>query len=518
MGKFNTTKKPDPVINYMGHKAYKNSPKMELVNATISTFIENSYYEKGEKRLTRITELIQKIGDKDPEFVAKLALYIRGEAHMRSSFHAIVGELSRVHRGDDLIARVIAKGAERPDDLTEILGYIGKPVPNQVKKGIAKAMQKFDEYQLGKYRGNNKEFSLTDAMRMFHPVPPQGKDELYEKISLGKLRSKNTWERRLSGGENKGAVFKDLLQNKELGYMALLRNLRSILQADDPDTITLVAEYLANENAVKGSKQLPFRFLSAYDAIYPSTVKGVAPTGSLVFEKDSDAASLLLEALNKAIGYSVQNIPSLPGRTLILSDNSGSMRGDSHGSSAVSAYSSRTTADIANLFSVLYWLRAENTSIGLFGDRLVQPKLNREKSIFENYDIVNSQAKRCGPLTEQGIFDAFSDLIDSKRKVDRIVVFSDMQIGNGATSNRGWYGTAMHSTTAPGTFNKLYQKYMSMFPDTYVYSVDLRGYGTTVFGSNVLELSGWSDKIFDVMQLMETDKDAFIKKIEAIEL
>lgn len=519
MGKFNATKKTEPVTNYMGHKAYKNSPKLELANAVIATFIENSYYEKAEKRLSRITDLIEKIGNKDPEFIAKLAIYARRDAHIRSSFHVLVGELARVHRGDDLVSRLIVAGAERPDDLTEILAYVGKPVPNQVKKGIAKALKKFDKHQLAKYRGDNKEFSLTDAVRMFHPTPPQGGEGVYKKLAEGSLRSTNTWEGRLSAGEDKGATFKDMLDNKKLGYMATLRNLRNIIQAGNTETIEMAAQYIANENAVRGSKQLPFRFLSAYDAIYPHAMKSTATTGKIVFEKDGEGASLLIEALEKALNYSIQNIPSLPGRTLILSDNSGSMGGDRYKSSALSAYSSRTTADIANLFAVLYWSRAENTSVGLFGDRLIQPKLEREKGIFDNFNIVHKAAQRCGLGTEQGIFDAFRELIDSKQKVDRIVVFSDMQIGKAAVSTtRGWYGTTMHSHTRPGSFNALYQEYMKMFPDTYVYSVDLKGYGTTVFGGNVLELSGWSDNIFTVMQLMETDRSAFIEKIESIEL
>ena len=55
--------------------------------------------------------------------------------------------------------------------------------------------------------------------------------------------------------------------------------------------------------------------------------------------------------------------------------------------------------------------------------------------------------------------------------------------------------------------------------DPFVYSFDLQGYGTLKFPERqVFCLAGFSDKVFDIMQLLETDREALISQIEAVEL
>lgn len=510
MSKFNTPKERKTVTNYVGAKAYKRTAKVDLVNAVVSSFMEDSYYEKAEKRVSRVSELVKKVAEKDPVFVAKLAIFTRDSMNMRSSFHVLVGELAKHHKGDSLVADLMAHAA-RPDDLTEIVAYVGKPIPNQVKKGVVRALAGFDAYQLGKYQGKGKDFTLRDLVRLTHPNPhfPRGRVRLMKSLAEGTLRNTETWESQLSAGGDKTEVFKDLLKNKKLGYMAALRNLRNILQTGDQELISMVARYISNPTAIKNSRQLPFRFLSAYEAVVESSLSGNRHT--ITFEKDDEGTDDIVEAITIALEKSVENIPLLPGKTFILADNSGSMGGDSGGSSAVSAHSARTTASIANLFAVLYWTRANNTAIGLFGDRLVQPKLDREANIFDNYQTIRTAAATTGMATEQGIFDAINGLINGKQKVDRIVIFSDMQIGG-----NHWFGSK--AGTNGGTFSSLFQQYKKMFPDVKVFSVNLKGYGTTVFGTDVIELAGWSDKIFDIMNLAEQDKNALVTEIEAVEL
>jgi len=92
MSKFNEKKKPqEKVINYDGGVSFKQKAKEELIFATISTFLEDSYYESVGKRLGRIRELCMLVPH---EFIANLAVYLRKEAHMRSAFHVLVGELA----------------------------------------------------------------------------------------------------------------------------------------------------------------------------------------------------------------------------------------------------------------------------------------------------------------------------------------------------------------------------------------------------------------------------------------
>lgn len=507
MSKFNEKSVKTSTKNYMGEKAFTRSPKVELVNAVLTSFIENTYYEKSEKRLDRISDLVAQVAKKDPVFVAKLAIFARDEFNMRSSSHVITGELAKVHRGDSTVSKAIEKLAVRPDDLIEIVAYFDKPIPNQVKKGVAKAFEKFDEYQLAKYRKTGHKVSLVDVANLVHPRH----SDAIAKLINDELRQTDTWESKVSasGGdaEKKAQAWKELLSNHKLGYMATLRNLRNIVQTGDSETIQMAIDFISNEKAVANSRQFPFRFLSAFEALGGESKS----LSSIQFEKSEAGVDELKKALEKALNYSVKNLPLLQGKTAILADNSGSMGGDGGGSGAVSAYSKRTSADIANLFATLYWMRADNTYVGLFGDRLVQPTLDREKGVFENYVTVAKAGNTVGPGTEEGIYVFFENALRDKVKVDRVIIFSDMQIGKNS-----WYGRG--SGYNSGDFNALFKKYKAFNPDVKVYSVDLRGYGTTVFSDGIYEFSGFSDKLFNIMELAEQDKDALIHKIEEIQL
>lgn len=56
----------------------------------------------------------------------------------------------------------------------------------------------------------------------------------------------------------------------------------------------------------------------------------------------------------------------------------------------------------------------------------------------------------------------------------------------------------------------LFSSYKNKYgANPFVYSLDLAGYGTLQFPeNNVFALAEFSDKVFDIMKLMETDKQA----------
>jgi hypothetical protein len=86
---------------------------------------------------------------------------------------------------------------------------------------------------------------------------------------------------------------------------------------------------------------------------------------------------------------------------------------------------------------------------------------------------------------------------------DRVIILSDMQ---------GWVGY----DSPKKEFNDYCKKYNCK---PIVYSFDLAGYGDMQFPEqNVFCLAGFSEKVFDVMKMLETDKAAMIKEIEKVEL
>lgn len=511
MSKYNTKAAPsEPVLNHMGSLAFKQAKKEELAFTVLTTFMDDSYYRSENEILKSIKTLVADICKTDPVFVAKLAVFARTQFNMRSVLPVLIGELAKNHKGDSTVRLALEKAITRPDDITEVIAYIGpENLQTRVKKGLGNAFNKFDSYQMAKYRQEDKTVSLVDAVNLVHPKPRNAKTATALKLLVkGELKNTETWESRLSAGENKADVFKDLLENNKLGYMALLRNLRNIVETGNVSLINLAADKISDKDSVLNSKQLPFRFVSAYKALREMGIR----TDSVVFESDKAHIGKLVTALNTALMYSVQNIPLLQGRTAILSDNSSSMGGNRSGT--LSAMSQTSTANIANLFATMYAMRADNTYIGLFGDRLINPVIDRTKNLFQNYDALSIKASECGGSTEQGMFDFLRKAVKDKIAMDRIVIFSDCQIGPQVR----WYGKGGPTAKDQDTISSLIKEYKTLFPNCLIYTVDLKNYGNCIAQDNIIRIGGWSDKIFDIMHRTEKGSTGLIQAIEEISL
>jgi hypothetical protein len=466
MSKFNEAKETIKVANLAGGKAFKHDTKTELILAVLTTFLEDKYYESGGERIKRITELVNQTDDL---FVAKLAIVARNQFHLRSVSTLLISLLSRKHRGDNLVKRVIEQATERLDDLTELVALLKKPIPKQVKRGIRHALLKFSPYQLAKYKCEGKKVKLVDLFNLAHPNPKFATDEqkvAWKDLIDGNLKNTETWEARLSSGEDKKKVWKDLVGENKIGYMALLRNLRNIAKDGDDITIKKACNIITDINAVRNSKQLPFRFYNAYDNI-----------------GNQD----MLEAISKALDISLSNVPKLEGKTLIAVDTSGSMSGDPIKKAAILAAALFKSND-ADLIQY-------NTSIGQF-------KLIRNDSTLTISNHIIRNANGGGTRTSL-VYKYALEQLEKGIKYDRIIVLSD---------NESWvegsygYGVQTH-------YNEYRKK-----NDCFIYCFDLQGYGTKdISSSKALHLGGYSDKIFDFMNSLEKG-DSLIKLIEETQI
>ena len=270
--------------NHEGALAWRMTPEWELYTTVVTTMgVEDKFYESGEERVRRIADLVRKV---EPEFVAQLAVYTREEMHLRSVPLLLLVELDCCHQGDTLVSKAVGRTIQRADEITELLMcYLwrsGKPdlsgLSNQLRKGLAEAFNKFDEYQFAKYNRKNRKVTLRDALALVHPKPKDDRQaDIFRKIKSDTLETPVTWETELSAvgqrhfdseeekEEAKREVWRKLIQSHRLGYMATLRNLRNMLKLGmDEETMQMVCDYIANPEAVRKSKQLPFRFLSAF--------------------------------------------------------------------------------------------------------------------------------------------------------------------------------------------------------------------------------------------------------------
>ena len=486
MAKFNATKasavEATKTVNLAGGEAYAQSAKLEFVSHLLTSFVGNQFYRTEDEGIKTLKNLIANISDN--KFLAKAAIFARNEYGMRSVTHIVAAELAKKVKGESWTKDFFNKVVFRPDDMTEILAYYmsryGKPVPNSLKKGLAKAFEKFDAYQIGKYRKENGDIALVDVVNIVHPKATP----IITSLVKGELKSKDTWEASLSkAGQEASAkaetaeereeivadlkkdAWTEMVKSRKIGYMALLKNLRNILQ-NAPDAVDEACAMLVEEKLVKTSKVLPFRFTTAMKEIE---------------EIDNEGTRKIVKAINKAIDISLSNVPKFPGKTLVVVDNSGSMEGK--------------PIEIASLFAAVIY-KATDADMMVFSDNANYIKPNPDDSTVTIAKNIKDGCQQAG-TNFHAIFNAAS------KKYDRIIILSDMQ---------GWMG---HYT--PKAEFEAYKNKHAATP--YIYSWDLAGQGTMQFPEkNVVALAGFSDKVFDIMGMVETDKDALIKRIEAVVL
>lgn len=495
--KFNFLKKENKeILNYEGEKAYMMTPEEELYSAVVTTGLSNISYEKGDDRLERIKSLIDK---NDPEFVAKLAVYARKDMHLRSVPLVLATELAKEISGSDLVSRTVDGVVQRADEITELLAYYQlsnkrtetkklNRLSKQIQKGLAKSFNRFDEYQFAKYN-RKAEVTMKDALFLVHPKAKNDDQQtIFNKIAHNMLETPYTWEVELSvlgqtkfinEAERKLAFknkWEELIFSNKLGYMATLRNLRNILEAEvSSKAMEKVCRYLADEKVVSNSKQLPFRFLAAYREL-----KAV----------DSPYLSSVLEALEEAVAQSAQNIKGFGFDTsvVIAADVSGSMQ------KSVSPKSKVLLYDIGLLMSMILQSKCQNVVTGIFGDRWLRVPMPKN-GILRNVDAFYKREGEVGYSTNGYL--VIEDLIRRKEKVDKVMLFTDAQLWD--------------SNSNQNSFEYSWAQYKALAPKAKLYIFDLAGYGRQpidIKRNDVYLIAGWSDKIFNVLNALEDQKSA----------
>lgn len=332
-----------PIVTHEGAKAAKLAPLQELRRTVMACFLwEDSFYENGESVAARIAALVPKVPAAD---VALLAVEAREAMKLRHVPLLLVREMVRHEPHRLVVAKTLEQVIQRPDELTEFLSIYWKdnpdqPLAAQVKKGLAAAFVKFNEYSLAKYNSAHAEVRLRDAMFLVHPTP-QSKNQaaLWKKLANDALAAPDTWEVALSAGSDKKKTWERLLKEGKLGALALLRNLRNM---DSARVLPSLIEQSLRAMSVE--RVLPFRFLAAAEH---------APR----WEPELEAAMFKC----------LKGRTKLKGRTILLVDVSGSMVG-----TPVSAKSDLDGLDAAAALAILLREVCQNVQVLAFNEEVHQ--------------------------------------------------------------------------------------------------------------------------------------------------
>ena len=475
MAKFNTTA-TIKTTNKAGHVAYGMTDKSKLVTQVLTSFInEQKFYGDNTKEMQKTISAVIK---KDPQFVANLAVFARKEFNMRSVAHVLTAYLAHEVEGKPYARKVVKAVSLRGDDVTEImscyLSMFGKPIPNALKKGISDAMQGFDEYTMAKYKGEGKDVKMRDLLCLCRPTPKTSEQaEMWKRCLNGELETPYTWETELSAKGNNAETWEQLIDSGKVGYMALLRNLRNILTAS-PSNVNKVLDYIQNPEAVRKSKQLPFRFLSAYK------------------ELENIGGSRVFDALENAVEAACDNLPKLSGTTVIAVDVSGSM------DDPVSEKSKVRCVEIASLLGLIANKICDNSYFYKFNTNIVKDSVSHKSGIL-------STARKAAAGGGTNMYLPFHKMIEDNIKADRIIILSDNECNSGG----GWYCKDPVQTIADQ-----YRKQSGC--NIWVHAIDLQGYGSQQFyGAKTNVIAGWSEKVFNFIKLAEQGEGTLEKAIES---
>lgn len=512
--------------NRQGCAAYSLSDELRLISMLNTIKLEPQFYRSENQTMRELRDLIERIGLKDPYFVAQAIVYSRclGEG-MRSVNHLAAALLAPFISGKEYAKRFYGlwdkkekKGGciYRVDDMSEIKDVYAalnkSTLSNSMKKGFAAVLEALDTYQLAKYKD-----TVIDMANLTHPKSALSKAEIVvdgkkmkviDALMKGINVSADTWEVANSeaGQEVAKAVkagkltkaeaevtlanakndnWEAMLTEGKLGILAAIRNIRSMLKSPRKEVIDALCKLVSNGQAIRDGKIMPYQIDYAYEVVKKE------------FSNSADGRRVM-EALLKGYEYAVPNLTeALPGRTCVMVDCSGSMNTYCSQAGQRSNIAS-TAAEKAGLIAATI-AKATNADVVRFGSHAEFYSYDPNESVF-------SLGRKIGHDNMGGtsIPSAFDLIHNAKRQYDRIILLSD----NECNARGYWSGDWVSGA---------YKKYVHDVANPYVYAVDLAAYGTTpIAGDKVNYYFGYGFAMFEDIASKEFNPSAHIDAIRKI--
>ena len=471
-------KKTNP--NAYGNQTRELTAYEKLQRSAINCLLwEDTFYEDGESIADRIKKYMKQV---TPEQARSLLKEAKVDNKLR---HMPLFLLVNMAKNGYLTAEDVANTITRVDDMSELLSLYWSTdwkdstgntvknkhtVPKSIVKGIQKALPKFDEYQLAKYRGDRYDVSLKTVIKMTHPKPENAEMEaLWGRAINGNLTTPDTWEVGLTNchtpAEKKEFWTRMLTEKTEkgfnkLGALALIRNLRNMQSVNvDEDNIRSAL------GSASMSKILPFQLVTA--ARYAPQLEDVLETK-------------LLE--------SIDSMEKLEGDTVVLLDTSGSMR------SPLSGKGETTCQDVAASMGAIIRGVCNKSIIYTFQEDIQAVPSGRKG--FALIDCV-----RRAPSGGTSVIDCTNDAVRLYKESHngkypaRVIVVTDEQTNSDGTGRSWRRGTTVKLDNLPSNCNG------------YIINVGTYENGVGYNNScNYVHINGWSENVLKYISAYEKFK------------
>ncbi len=522
---------------FLGEKSYYN-PKGRNEKCSIAPDVLNQYLlfpqQKNKSRLQIFYEVVNAALDYNFKETLECAYKMRHEFMMRKSpmsviamaaAHPLRKKFNEEHPG--VFRKYIVDTCHLPGDMLSILNAwkclkeSKSGFPSFIKRAMCDRLKNVSRYQANKYRKD-----CIDSIRLCHAKSNPLIDELMQTGKLKMQKKSLTWESLKSQGYSWLEIL-DALEWK-MPHMAALRNLRGFA-TEVTDTVSIKKYCQMLLDGVETGKQFPFRYYTAYQQIKGNIDENVIITqsrrrvkkgkrGHYFYAKTpspknpgeqirEESKKIITASLEECMQVSIKNHPQLEGDVIILSDNSGSAHG-----CLTSLYGSNTVAEIGNLSALITAMSCTGRStIGLFGDTLIEYEVSKQRKFLEQYDelqeLAGERGSKVGCNTENGIWLFFKRAMANPEnyRYDHLFCYSDMQAGHGGLygndpeMDERWLWTSSSYMTQNTKYihvPKLLENYrQNINPRLSAFMVQTAGYDDSILPQSTYRgaiLTGWT--------------------------
>ena len=494
--------------NRAGGPAYARTDEQALAQFAATGCLAGTFYASGEQHLGEVLSIAMRC---EPEFVARVAVFARRHARMKD-MPALLCAVLAVRDGE-LLERVFAQVVDNARMLRSFVqivrsGRVGRRSLGTRPRRLVRdwLAQRSDTQLLHASLGANP--SMRDIVRMVHPKPADptranfyawllGRPFDFELLQ-GPVRELERFRR--DGGALPDVNFQ-LLSHlpldsdhwRTIARRASWTNLRMNLNTyrrhgvfDCDETVAVVARRLADPTEVGAAKAFPYQIMTT------------------LLHLDDAVPDAVRTALARALELATDNVPELPGRTVVAIDVSGSMHAPISGYRKGST-SKATCLDAAAVLAAAVLRRNPSARVIAFHEQVVRTTIDPAAPIA---DIV--QTLRGLPCGGTDCAAALALLNRERARADTVVIVSD---------NVSWFRADRYGNST-GMLAE-WRRFAKRNRDAQLVCLDIQPSSTAQAPEDdgVTNVGGFSDQVFDVLRTIaarENTQDHFVRRIREV--
>lgn len=499
-------------VNQAGAPAYALDARQALAQLASTGTFNATFYADASEQLETVLELAWQV---DPEFLGRTAVYAFEQGYMKDMPALLLAVLASLH-GDAFeraFPRIVTNG-KMLRNFVQVMrsGATGrKSLGTRPRRLVRNWLERADDVELMRAAVGNDP-SLADVIRMVHPKPQTASREAlygyligrpYDVAALPQLVKEYEAFKRDPSLPVPNVPFQMLTSlrltpeqwvrvARMAGWQMVRQNLNTFAR-NGVFEVNGFAESLAarlrDGDQIKKARVFPYQLMMAFNAA------------------DERVPWIVRDALHDAMEIAIANVPAIEGKVVVCPDVSGSM------GSPVTGYRKGSTSavrciDVAALVAAAMLRRNSSARVLPFEGNVVNVRLDPRDTVMTNarkLAAIGGGSTNCSaPLAL---------LVEERARVDLVVFVSD---------NQSWVDAGRHSHQGTAMMRE-WARLKQANPQARLVCIDIQPYANSQAkgGADVLNIGGFSDRVFDVIGAMTASSgkpDHWVRRIEAVEL